>query len=62
MSARYGFRNGFAASAELEDDRISGGVAVVDGNVVLDVVAVVPDFEFASTGGTVKSGLTSNGN
>lgn len=53
--------DGLAAAAELEDDRIPRRVAVVDGHVVLDVVAVVPDFELAGAGGAVEGRLAPDG-
>ena len=57
VPAGGGLRDGLPTAAELQDDRVPRRVAVVDGHVVLHVVARAPHLQLSGAGGAVEGGL-----
>lgn len=61
VSARHRFWYGLSPSAEFQNDRIPGGVTIVDDHVILNVVAVVPYFQLPRAGRSIECGLAPDG-
>lgn len=62
MSTGDSLRYGFTATTKFQNNRISGSVTVVDDNVILNVIAVAPDFQLSRAGRPVQCRLAPDGN